>query len=193
MPAARRTQAERRDETRNAILRAAAARFLERGVAATSLDDVAAQAGVTKGALYHYFASKDDLVAAVVGALATFDPVAGTAEPSGSEVARAAIDRLPPLQERALNYELYALAARNTRIRDAFGARVRRALDELADAHRAPLRDVVIAGALIEGLWIQRLLNPELVTDEVFTVAGSLLEHLTDHRAAPEDGAGDRA
>jgi AcrR family transcriptional regulator len=48
------------------ILSAALASFAERGFAATRLDDVAARAGVTKGTLYLYFDSKEDLFKAVV-------------------------------------------------------------------------------------------------------------------------------
>ena len=51
--------------TRASLLAAARELFGERGYAATSLDDVAAQAGVTKGALYHHFHGKADLFAAV--------------------------------------------------------------------------------------------------------------------------------
>jgi AcrR family transcriptional regulator len=40
--------------------------FVERGFAATRLDDVAARAGVSKGTLYLYYASKDELFKAVV-------------------------------------------------------------------------------------------------------------------------------
>jgi AcrR family transcriptional regulator len=48
------------------ILAAALASFAERGFAATRLDDVAARAGVTKGTLYLYFDSKEELFKAVV-------------------------------------------------------------------------------------------------------------------------------
>ena len=176
--APRRTQAERRAETVGAVLRAAAGLFLERGVALTSLEEISTRAGVSKGAVYHHFASKDDLVAAVIAALATFDPV-----PDGSDgemVGRTSASRPSPLLERALNYELYALAARNPAIRDAFAARVRAAVDELAAVHGVTTSQVVVAAALHEGLWIHRLLNPDLVTDEVFVDAFAALEHLGD-------------
>jgi len=63
---ARRTQAERRANTRSALL-AAAARGLSRyGYSNLVLERVAAQAGYTRGALYHLFASKEDLALAVV-------------------------------------------------------------------------------------------------------------------------------
>jgi AcrR family transcriptional regulator len=57
----------RRKEARPSELLAAALElFVERGYAATRLDDVAAQAGVSKGTLYLYFANKEELFKAVV-------------------------------------------------------------------------------------------------------------------------------
>ena len=51
--------------TRAALVAAARARFGADGFAETSLDQVVADAGVTKGALYHHFRGKEDLFAAV--------------------------------------------------------------------------------------------------------------------------------
>jgi AcrR family transcriptional regulator len=57
----------RRSDARPAeILAAALASFAEHGFAATRLDEVAARAGVTKGTLYLYFRSKEELFKAVV-------------------------------------------------------------------------------------------------------------------------------
>lgn len=47
------------------VLDAAAACFMEKGYAGASLDDVARHMGATKGRIYHYFASKSDLMHAV--------------------------------------------------------------------------------------------------------------------------------
>lgn len=58
---------ERRKQSRPAeLLEAALDCFVERGYSATRLDDVAARAGVSKGTLYLYYDSKDDLFKAVV-------------------------------------------------------------------------------------------------------------------------------
>ena len=57
----------RRKEARpGEILEAALDCFAERGFAATRLEDVAARAGVTKGTVYLYFPSKEELFKAVV-------------------------------------------------------------------------------------------------------------------------------
>ena len=58
---------ERRKDARpQELLAAALDLFVERGYAATRLDDVAAQAGVSKGTLYLYFTNKEELFKAVV-------------------------------------------------------------------------------------------------------------------------------
>jgi AcrR family transcriptional regulator len=51
------------------ILAAAAALFGERGYDAVSLEDVAERLDVTKGSLYYYFSSKDELVTAAIETL----------------------------------------------------------------------------------------------------------------------------
>ncbi len=61
------TQAERRAITTAALLSSARELFASDGYAATSLEAVAAKAGVTKGAVYHLFDSKRDLFEAVLG------------------------------------------------------------------------------------------------------------------------------
>jgi AcrR family transcriptional regulator len=58
---------ERRKEARPAeLLAAALAVFVEKGFAGARLEEVAARAGVSKGTLYLYFRSKEDLFEAVV-------------------------------------------------------------------------------------------------------------------------------
>lgn len=64
----RRTRAEM-EETRATLLATARKVFSERGYAETSMDDLTAQAGLTRGALYHHFGDKKGLLAAVVDQL----------------------------------------------------------------------------------------------------------------------------
>jgi TetR/AcrR family transcriptional regulator, cholesterol catabolism regulator len=60
---ARQEQAQRRREQ---LIEAALAVFARKGVDAASVKDIAGSAAVTPGLLYHYFDSKEDLVAAVL-------------------------------------------------------------------------------------------------------------------------------
>src|SRR5258708_34422415 len=53
--------------SRERIVERAADLFAERGIAATSVDEVLAAAGAGKGQFYHYFRSRDELAAAAVG------------------------------------------------------------------------------------------------------------------------------
>lgn len=70
---------ERRKDARpQELLDAALELFVERGFAATRLEDVAARAGVSKGTLYLYFANKQELFKAVVRE--NIVPVIGEAE-----------------------------------------------------------------------------------------------------------------
>ena len=59
--APRRTQTERRAATRGALVAAARELFAEHGFAGVSREEIVEHAGVTRGAMYHYFTSKEDL------------------------------------------------------------------------------------------------------------------------------------
>ena len=61
----RRTQAERRETTRAKLLEAGRRLFAERGYEAVGSPELVAEAGVTRGALYHHFEGKRGLFAAV--------------------------------------------------------------------------------------------------------------------------------
>lgn len=61
-----RTNRERTDATRQALMAAARALFVRLGYAATSTPAIVAETGLTRGALYHHFVDKRDLFRAVV-------------------------------------------------------------------------------------------------------------------------------
>ena len=60
-----RTQAERSEGTRTALIDAGRRLFAERGYAGVGTEQIVREAGVTRGALYHHFAGKRELLAAV--------------------------------------------------------------------------------------------------------------------------------
>src|SRR5262245_66371595 len=95
----RRRKADRPAETLDAALDC----FAERGFAATRMDDVAARAGVTKGTVYLYFKTKEDLFKALVRSqlLPNLEHVEAEAARGGSAPAR--LGRLiPPLAQPSL-------------------------------------------------------------------------------------------
>jgi len=59
-------RAERLAQTRAALIAAARRAFGEKGYAEASMDDFTAQAGLTRGALYHHFGDKKGLLMAVI-------------------------------------------------------------------------------------------------------------------------------
>lgn len=61
----KRTQAERSDATRAALVAAARPLFAQRGYAGVGTEEIARSAGVTRGALYHHFDGKRELFEAV--------------------------------------------------------------------------------------------------------------------------------
>ncbi|GAA4528155.1 TetR/AcrR family transcriptional regulator [Amycolatopsis samaneae] len=95
---AHRTQAERREQTRTALLDATIDCLVELGYARTTVQEVCARAGVSKGAVQHHFATKAELMATAVEHLTTrlreqlASSLAGL--PGGGHGVAAAIDLL---------------------------------------------------------------------------------------------------
>jgi AcrR family transcriptional regulator len=106
----RRTQAERSATTRAALLAAARALFGERGFAGTSREQIVERAGVTRGALYHHFAGKEDLFRAV------FEEIEQEMTEHLTKVALAAPDPLEALRAGCREFLDIAMAPAVQRI-----------------------------------------------------------------------------
>lgn len=98
MATTRRTQAERSATTKAALLAAARELFAENGFAATGRDDIAERAGVTRGALYHHYDSKEALLRAVVLEMER------ELSERAADAARAAAPGMPQLRAGCLAY-----------------------------------------------------------------------------------------
>nr|WP_312867537.1 TetR/AcrR family transcriptional regulator [Amycolatopsis pithecellobii] len=97
-PRGHRTQAERREQTRTALLDATIECLIELGYARASMQEICARAGVSKGAVQHHFSDKAELMAAAVEHLTTKRMTALTDSlgklPRGVEAIPAAVDLL---------------------------------------------------------------------------------------------------
>jgi AcrR family transcriptional regulator len=195
------TPDRRRAMTREHLLRAAAAVFARHGFHGASLDEVAAAAGFTKGAVYSNFKSKEDLFVAVLDErirtqVGRFRTVLGDFTRPAEEtqpLIRDIVDSTWDDEGSALFLEFVVYAARNPAAREKLAASFQRQHDEIVaiigtEYERAgvPPRypvDVlaVISSALFEGLGMTRLINPSLVTRET---VDSVLQFLYDTTAA---------
>jgi AcrR family transcriptional regulator len=174
------------DERKSQILDAAEGVFTKKGFDEARMDDIASKTGLSKGTLYLYFKSKDDLIVAILDRIfrrefAQLENLKQD-ETSASETIwkltnlvtkeSAGVLRLIPII-----YNFLALAFRNKHVQRALKEYINRYLDVLApiiqrgidsgefrtvDAH-----DVAVAmGAIIEGtilLWVydKSMVNPE--------------------------------
>src|SRR5947209_9088991 len=192
----RKTQAERREETRELVLAAAARVFAERGFHATSLDAIAEEAGFSRGAVYYNFADKEELFLELLDRRcaeraqdlrAVFtdtpeDDVAATSR-QAQLAAQHALDAMTGDPEwRALYLEFLAHAARDSAFRRRFSRRtdeMRGALEAVVVERTQPITHAlgmepgqlaVTIDALGIGLWAHHMLHgPRAVPPDLFS------------------------
>jgi len=192
-PVARVTRAESKARTRQRLLDEAQRLFRERGYAATSLEQIAEAADVTKGAIYGHFSSKEDLLLSAIETAPT--PDYGTVLNDQSRPLRerlAEFGRAMAVDEAAtdkaglaVSLEFIAALLRSPDALLRFGANFERRLTELAaDDEEEPLPGITpvetwaIGHAMSVGLQIYQCIAPEILTPAVFERAYELLAGL---------------
>lgn len=127
MPRGHFDRSARKAKTRRALLDAAARVYAKRGFAGATLDDVAAEAGYTKGAVYAHFGSKENLLQAlmqeylaaeIAQQVALFDrsEVSWRRPLAGSDRFMAELEETP--EAFRLLVEFWLLAQRDERVRE---------------------------------------------------------------------------
>ena len=188
------TPERRRQQTREHLLAAAAQVFGERGFHGASLDEVAAVAGFTKGAVYSNFKNKEDLLLALFKANYDREMDAIRAALRKSEVPpEARISEFVTLIRdqtthagrnfNLLYQEFLLYAARNPEVREELtriddeGAQ---ALAEILQAERervglepleSPLQTARIIEILFRGIGQLRVLQPDVANDDFVEAA----------------------
>src|SRR3954452_4510185 len=186
-----RTRAARAEgrEARDELLTAAVRVFARRGYREARVDEIAEEAGYSKGALYWHFSSKAELLAALleeridaptrdrVALLASAPPERDMSVEATEAFARQlAGEREAMLLER----EYWSLAMRDSELRGRYAERQTELRDTLADAIQArakhlgtpelpmPARDVArIVMSIIGGLAVNALLAPGTARPEL--------------------------
>ena len=191
------TAERRRAMTRQHLLDAAAIVFARNGFHGSTLDEVAATAGFTKGAVYSNFKSKDDLFLELVDdridrqfAVVTEILESGSHEaaeqfPRIREIFRSEMFWADDFITLWLEFVLYArrnpevrakLAASAQRSRAQVQALIEHEYATIGMTPNYPARDLAeISLALFNGLTIDRLINPSAVTDETLDTTLSFL------------------
>jgi AcrR family transcriptional regulator len=170
---------------RERILEEAVKLFYERGFTGTTLDDIAAELGVTKPFIYTHFRSKTDLLAALCMPTIelSLEAVSRAAKGTGSPTERlycAVVDFTQVVLSRQANIAIYfreeknlspdALAEINT-LRKKFDRVLSKLLAEGAAAGEFDVKDVSLAALAIGGMisWAYTWHRPEgrLALDEM--------------------------
>ena len=92
VPPEKLTPERRRQLTRDALLDAAEVVFVKKGVGGASMEEIAAEAGFTRGAIYSNFGSKDDLMLAVMERLSERQFARFSGVPTGDDFQASAHD-----------------------------------------------------------------------------------------------------
>ena len=139
----RRTQEERSAATRTALLEATVGCLAELGYAGTTTTEIAARAGLSRGAQLHHFPSKAELVSTAVEHLAhrQHDEFveAFARRPPAADRAAAAIDLLWPLLSGPTFYawlELVVAARTDAELRERMAVHTERFMDRVAQTFR---------------------------------------------------------
>jgi AcrR family transcriptional regulator len=169
---ARLTRAERSAQTRSELLAAAERRFFVSGYHGTTLDDIADEAGYTKGAVYSTFKSKAGLFLTLFDAVIDrrLEELRALLAPHASDEDRFRALAQQPSDERNTQFlllaiEFWAHAAREPAVLEEFSQRYRRLRAGLAaiGPQTSPLgidRWAIITLALANGLALERLIDP---------------------------------
>lgn len=174
-------------QRRREILDAAAQVFARLGFARARMDDIAQEAGLSKGTLYLYFRSKEDLIQALLDRLFRREAeglrqaLEGHTQPVPQRLRQlfaAVLARLLSYRPLLpLFYEFYALAAQRRSVREALQAYYRTYADLLAQLLREgmergeirpgdPHRLAVALIAHIEGVILLWVMAPQVVALE---------------------------
>lgn len=190
-PRSPRNREQKRAANRQRLLDAALKVFSERGYHGATIEEIAAESGLSNGALYYNFRNKEGLFLAlfdqriearIAAVEQTFAPGATSDQEGERQVRTAALQGVRDIdnpKEWAMFFEFVAHAGRTPAFRREFRKRSRRlraAFVHAVQQHTAnagtdlplPAEQVAVAiTALTQGLAVQRVTDPRAIPDEL--------------------------
>ncbi len=200
---------EKQQRTRKSLLKAAAKLFCKRGLEGASIDDVAQEAGYTKGAFYANFKSKEELFLVMLDEryaeeLERLDrTLAGTSD-AQQEAHAAAVDFIDFAGRDdwpKLYFQFVAHAARNEEFREELATRHRAMKARLAEilgrwkdatGHQpaVPIETITtIMSFMADGFLVDRIVEPELSENLYATMVGVFMRGVEALAADAETAA----
>lgn len=181
-PPRRLSRAEARARTRDQLLDAAETTFRVKGIGETSLQDIATAAGLTKGAIYSNFESKEDLfLAALARTEANVITTTGATAAKRRTAFRRAIEaRTQDVDTVAFDLETTSFALRHDRARQALAARHAEAIEDVAaerwsDDQANASTYLHLVQAVTNGLIARCALDPNLLDTDLIEHTERLL------------------
>lgn len=170
--------------TRSSILRAAAAVIERRGYGAATVAEIVREAGITKGALYFHFASKEALAEAVIAEQGEWRTQHG---PDADAPVQAVVDLAYSFVEALLTDPLMRASVRMTLDRVAADEVIRAGYLGWIEAVADLLREAEAAGSLVPGTDPERfayvvtsVVTGMQLTSEALTGRADLMERVED-------------
>lgn len=159
------------DVYRDAILEAARGEFIERGYAATKMTDIARRTGMSVGALYRHFDSKEAIFASLMGrdgeqVVTRMTEVAGRVRDPGERLGALLSTALTYIQEHSAMFLVF----------NQIGGADRAACHSLVD-HATSIRErifILYRGALADGVAAGTLRDDVAIEDQLAYFTGSV-------------------
>jgi AcrR family transcriptional regulator len=202
------TRKEKQAHTRSCLMQSAAKVFARRGLQSASIDEVAEDAGYTKGAFYANFKNKEELFLAMLDErfaerLEEIEAVLSSDAGLEDQAQQAGVDFTRYLaadpEWQRLFTEFTAYAARDEDFREELVTRYRALRERIAEgfgvqadrlgvAAPLPMEQVALMTmAMAHGIAIEKLLEPDAVDDELYGTM--LMIFFTGLRALAETSA----
>jgi AcrR family transcriptional regulator len=166
------------EKRRGQLLSAARKLFVKKGFRGTTTDEIARKAKLTKGALYHHFKSKEDILFALVGALGkhyhlAMEPLMNRRDLTPTDILITLINthKSGDFSDFRSLIDIWVQAMRIPRIMRALEARHLEAADKLAECmdrtfgrtKRERREAVIFAFAFYDGIASRKCVNPDSV------------------------------